>query len=264
MATAAMVTAAGTIVAGMAIAAGTEAAIGTARAGAPAIMAMAGVTRIAGPSGAGTIGYASAVDLAGNHPRAAAGVAALLSLNSPLILQIVCHGRACPTRMPGPVPMAGMMARNAIVSAPHLGSGLRRGGRKEARRLSSMTRAIGKILDKLDSFRQNKKRTSTGVAHIMERIELDSPECVNGCAPCYLDCALCRVTMLALSREIERLLRAQPPLAHPGWPDWQTALLAARDHMTALRLRLAAIDPSAFPGALAEAGRRGSARVSLH
>ena len=148
----------------MAIATGTEAAIGTARAGAPAIMAMAGVTRIAGPSGAGTIGYASAVDLAGNHPRAAAGVAALLSLNSPLILQIVCHGRACPTRMPGPVPMAGMMARNAIVSAPHLGSGLRRGGRKEARRLSSMTRAIGKILDKLDSFRQNKKRTNEGVA----------------------------------------------------------------------------------------------------
>ena len=95
------------------------------------------------------------------------------------------------------------------------------------------------------------------------RVQLNRADCSEGCATCYLDCALCRVTMASLSREIELLLREQPPVASPLWPDWQDDLLGAQDHMTALQLRLVEIDPSV--AAALEAGSRPVwVRSSLH
>ena len=76
------------------------------------------------------------------------------------------------------------------------------------------------------------------------RVELESPECIAGCVPCYLDCAMCRFVIVARDREIELLRRERPPLAHPRWPDWHQALQEAEAHRTELLKRLRQIAPS--------------------
>lgn len=99
----------------------------------------------------------------------------------------------------------------------------------------------------------------------MERIKLMSPECAGGCSPCFLDCAMTRIAISSLDREIETLRREQPLRQHRYWPDWSEGHREAQAHMRVLQTRLAGIVPSYVPmGEPTEAMRQSAAPAYLH
>ena len=77
----------------------------------------------------------------------------------------------------------------------------------------------------------------------MRRLELDSPECGEGCSPCFLDCAMCRIVMQQRLRDIEILRRERPSQSPERLVQWRQSLEEAQAHVSELQLTLERLTP---------------------
>ena len=107
----------------------------------------------------------------------------------------------------------------------------------------------------------NKRRTE-GPSRM--KTKLARAECDRGCEPCFLECAVAKFMLMGVLRESDRLLREQPPVTHPTWPQWRDQLSLAQDHIRELQLDVEHLDPTSRLSALAAAQRIESGSSLLH
>ena len=72
---------------------------------------------------------------------------------------------------------------------------------------------------------------------------MPSPECDQGCSPCYMDCAVCRLVMRERLRDIERLLRERPRLDPSRTAEWRRDLEETQAHVAELQLTIERLRP---------------------